>query len=314
LDAKHALKKAEGIKRSIRAGSFFKHYQLYLLLLPALLYIIIFKYIPMYGIQIAFREYNAAMGITGSPWVGLQHFETFIKSYQFKRLMKNTLGIGVYQIVAGFPFPIVLALSLNECRKIFVKKTVQTVTYAPYFISVVVMVAIINQVLSVNGFLNNILDLLGLERVNLFLYPGLFKSIYVWSGIWQTCGYGAVIYLAALASINPELYESSRIDGATTLQKIRYIDIPGIMPTAIILLILNSSQILNVGFEKVYLMQTPLNRETSDVIRTYVYRLGLLSAQYSYSAAIELFNSIITFIVMFTVNSLARRYSETSLW
>ncbi len=291
-----------------------KHWQLYLLILPPLVILIIFKYIPMYGVQIAFREYNAAAGISHSPWIGLQNFKDFFQSYLFSRLMINTVVISFYSIAAGFPFPIILAIALNEAKSKLFSKTVQMVTYAPYFLSTVVMVAILFQFMSQNGLLNNTLTLLGLQKIDLMSYPWLFKSIYVWSGIWQTAGYSAVIYIAVLAGINHELYEAARIDGATTFQKIMNIDLPGIMPTAIILLILSSAQILNISFDKIFLMQNPLNMDVSDVISTYVYRQGLVSAQYSYSAAIGLFNSVVSMVLLVIVNQISRKYSETSLW
>lgn len=301
-------KKPGPVKKIVR------HWQLYLLILLPLVVLIIFKYIPMYGVQIAFREYNAVKGISHSPWIGLQNFKDFFQSYQFSRLMINTIVISVYSIAAGFPIPIILSIMINEMKNKFLSRTVQMVTYAPYFLSTVVMVAILFQFLSQNGLLNNVLTFLGLQKVDLMSYPWLFKSIYVWSGIWQTAGYSAVIYLAVLSGINHELYEAARIDGATTLQKILNIDLPGIMPTAIILLILSSAQILNVSFEKIFLMQNPLNMDVSDVISTYVYRQGLVSAQYSYSAAIGLFNSVISMVLLAIVNQISRKYSETSLW
>ncbi len=291
-----------------------KHWQLYLLILPSLLSVIIFKYIPMYGVQIAFRDYQPAKGFMGSPWVGLKYFEDFFSSYQFSRLLINTLSISIYSLLALLPVPVILALSLNETRWRFFKKSVQTITYAPYFISTVVLVSIIFQFLSPYGLLNNLLGLFGVEKVDLMANPALFKSLYVWSGVWQQAGYYAVIYLAALAGINSELYEAAWIDGASTLQKIIHIDLPGIMPTIIIILILNTASILNVDYQKILLMQNQLNMETSDVISTYVYRQGLVSVQYSFSSAIGLFNSVISMILFYGVNFLARKYSETSLW
>jgi putative aldouronate transport system permease protein len=291
-----------------------KHWMLYLMLLPCILCIIIFKYIPMYGVQIAFRNYMPGRGITGSPWVGLKYFHDFFSSYQLSRLLTNTLGISVYSLIAGIPIPIILAIALNEARSKLFSKTVQLVTYAPYFISTVVLVSVIFQFLSPYGLLNHLLGLFGASPIDVMAKPGLFKSLYVWSGVWQGAGYSAVIYLAALTGINSELYEAARIDGASTLKKIIHIDIPGIMPTIIIVLILNTASILNVDYQKILLMQNQLNMGVSDVISTYVYRQGLVSVQYSYSAAIGLFNSIISMILFYTVNFLARKYSETSLW
>ena len=291
-----------------------KHWQLYLFLLPPLIYLILFKYVPMYGVQIAFKEYNPSVGILASKWVGFKYFIAFFKSNQFSRLLINTLTISIYSIIVNFPIPIILAIGLNECKNKFFGKSVQMITYAPYFISTVVLVGILNQFISPVGLLNNLLTYFGMQPVDLFAKPGLFKSIYVWSGVWQVAGYNAVVYLAALSSINSELEEAARIDGCSTLQKIWHIDIPGIMPTAIILLILSSASILNVGYEKIYLMQNALNMSTSDVISTYVFRIGIGGAQYSYSAAIGLFNSVVSFILFTIVNKISKKVSDTSLW
>lgn len=291
-----------------------RHWQLYILILPCLICAIIFKYLPMYGAQIAFRDYNATLGFSGSHWVGLKFFHDFFSSYQLPRLLKNTIGISVYQMLASLPIPIILAIGINETKWKFFGKTVQTITYAPYFISTVVMVSILFQFLSPYGLLNNLLAIVHIAPVDLMSNPALFKSIYVWSYVWQTAGYSAVIYLAALSGINCELYEAARIDGASTLQKIINIDLPGIVPTAIILLILSCGQVLNVEFAKVFLMQNPLNYDVSDVINTYIYRQGLESSQYSYSAAIGLFNSGVSFILLVGVNLISKKYSETSLF
>ena len=309
----------EKIKRKIfdkqaLVKSLKKHWQLYLFLIPPVLYLIIFKYVPMYGVQIAFREYNPAQGILGSKWVGLKQFIIFFKSNQFGRLLTNTVGISIYSIVVNFPVPIILAIALNECKAKRFSKTVQLITYAPYFISTVILVGILNQFISPVGLLNNLLTSLGMQPVDLLAKPGLFKSIYVWSGVWQGTGYSAVVYLAALSGISSELEEAARIDGCSTLQKIWNIDIPGIMPTAIILLILSSASILNVGYEKIYLMQNQLNMSTSDVISTYVFRIGIGNAQYSYSAAIGLFNSAVSLFLFTIVNKISKKVSDTSLW
>jgi putative aldouronate transport system permease protein len=292
-----------------------RHWQLYLVLLLPLIYIAIFRYWPMYGVQIAFRDFTPAEGIAGSPWIGLVHFERFFNSYQFWGLLRNTVGISVYSLLAGFPLPIVLAIAINEARRYYFKKTVQMVTYAPHFISTVVMVGIILQFLDPRiGLINKAIVALGGAPTNFIARPDLFQSIYVWSGVWQGMGYASIIYIAALSSIDPQLEEAAIIDGASRLQKILYIDLPGIMPTAIILLILNVGQIMNVGFEKIYLMQNPLNLTTSEVISTYVYKVGLLRAQYSFAAAVGLFNSIIDLVLLVTVNQIARKVGDTSLW
>ncbi len=290
-----------------------KRWQLYIFLLPTLSYFILFQYVPMYGLQIAFKNYMASKGIWGSPWIGLDHLERFFNSYYFWRLLNNTLLINLYQLVL-FPVSIMVALSLNELRSGRLKSTVQTITYAPHFISVVVMAGMIITFLDPNsGIVNSALRLLGQEPIHFMAEAGWFKSIYVLSGEWQNLGWGAIIYLAALAGIHPELHEAAKVDGASRFQRILYVNIPGIMPTVIIMLILNMGNMMTVGFEKIYLLQNNLNIEASDVIQTYVYRSGILQAQYSFSAAIGLFNNVINFIVLVIFNNLARR-TGTSLW
>jgi putative aldouronate transport system permease protein len=268
----------------------------------------------MYGLQIAFKDYIMRLGFWNSEWVGFKHFKMFIRSYYFSRLIGNTIGISLYSLFAGFLPPIILAIALNECRIRFMKKAVQMITYAPYFLSTVVIVGILTQILSMNGILNALIVSLGGERVSFLGKAELFKSIYVWSGIWQGTGYSSIIYLAALAGISPELQEAAYIDGANIWQRIWHIDIPGILPTAIILLILNTAGILNVGFEKVYLMQNPLNMSASDVISTYTYRMGLIDMNYSLATAVGLFQSVISFAFMLTVNRIAKKISDISLW
>lgn len=292
-----------------------KNYQLYIFLLPAILYFLIFQYGPMYGIQIAFKNFLPTKGIWGSPWVGFKHFRNFFGSHYFPVLIKNTLGISLYSLVAGFPIPIILALMINEVKNKHFKKLVQNVTYAPHFISTVVMVGMLMTFLSpTSGIINTFIKALGGEPIAFMSKSSMFKDIYVWSGIWQNAGWGTIIYLATLAGIDPSLHEAAIVDGATRLQRILYINIPGITPTMVIMLIMNAGGIMSVGFEKIYLMQNPLIMETSDVISTYVYRLGLLNAQYSFSSAVGLFNAVINFILLVTVNTIARRLSETSLW
>lgn len=302
-------------KTSLKRKRMKKCWQLYLIILLPVIYLILFKYVPMYGIVIAFKNYIATKGIMGSPWVGLKHFDYFFNSPLLFRLLYNTAGISLYSLLAGFPLPIILALSLNEVKTITFKKTVQMVTYAPYFISTVVMVSIMLQFLSPQiGIVNHLIKSLGGSAVNFMGEPGYFKSLYVWSGVWQYTGYSSILYLAALTGIDPELHQAAIVDGATKLKRIWHIDIPGIMPTAVILLILNAGQIMNVGFEKVYLMQNNLNLSSSDVIATYVYRMGLLNSQFSYSTAVGLFNSIVNLVLLVLVNQMARKLGETSLW
>ncbi|WP_430143836.1 ABC transporter permease [Paenibacillus cisolokensis] len=309
LKSRMAAAGKDGLRKTKR------HWQLYLLVLLPLAYIIIFKYVPMYGAQIAFRDFSIMKGFAGSDWAGLKHFQDFFQSPNFSMLIENTLLISLYSLLVGFPVPIILALALNEVGGRVFKKTVQMVTFAPYFISTVVMVSMIILFLSPRlGFVDLIVRALGMESVNFMGIPAYFKSIFVLSNVWQGMGYGAVIYLAALAGINPELYEAARVDGASRLQKVVHVDIPGIMPAAIIMLILNAGQMMNVGFEKIFLMQNPLNISSSEVISTYVYKVGLLGANFSFSAAVDLFNSVINLILLVAVNWLARRVSETSLW
>lgn len=285
------------------------------MVLVPFIFIIVFHYIPMYGAQIAFKQFVASQGIIRSPWVGLKYFKRLFQSYYFGRVIKNTLGISFYQLAAGFPFPIILALSLNEVRNVFYKKTVQMITYMPYFISTAVIVGIILQVLNPRfGIVNRLMTAVGFADINFMARPDLFKTIYVLSGIWQTAGYGAIIYLAALSAIDPTLHESAIADGATKLQRIWHIDLPGILPTIVILLILRTGSIMNLGFEKVYLMQNPLNLRSSEIISTYVYKMGLLQNDYSFAAAVGLFNSVINFILLITVNQIAKRLGQASLW
>lgn len=291
------------------------NWELYLFIIPSLIYFIVFHYAPMYGVQIAFKDFIASKGIWGSPWVGFEHFQRFFNSYYFWMLIKNTVGINLYSLAVGFPVPIILALMLNEAKDGLFKRTVQTVTYAPHFISTVVMVGMIIAFLSPStGIVNKLIKALGGEPIAFMQEPQWFKTIYVFSGVWQDAGWGSIIYLAALAGIDPQLHEAAIMDGATRIQRIWHINIPGILPTVVILLILRTGSIMNIGFEKVFLMQNPLNMDTSDVISTYVYRSGLIQSQYSFSAAVGLFNSIINFDLLVLINSIARRVSETSLW
>jgi len=312
-----------GIRRELLSGGKYKiirrrliqDYQLYLLLLPALAYIIIFHYIPMYGVQIALRDFKFSKGILGSPWVGLKYFIRFVGLYNFWPLIRNTLWLSVYSLVAGFPFPIVLALLINETRNRYFKKTVQIITYAPHFISTVVLCGMILLFLNKStGIINNAVALLGGERKDYMMMASWFPTVYVVSGIWQNVGWGSIIYIAALSSVPSEIVESAYIDGAGRLRKIIHIDLPTIMPTIIILLILNVGRLLSVGFEKVLLLQNNVNRDTSDIISTYTYEVGLLGGQYSFSSAIGLFNSVVNFILLLSVNRLAGKFTETKLW
>ena len=270
-----------------------KHWQFYLFIAPAVAYILIFKYVPMVGAQIAFRDYSPTRGIWGSEWVGFREFARFINSPNFWILIRNTVSISVLFLTIGFISPITLALALNEVRTGIFKKTVQMVTYAPHFISTVVMSAMIIIFLNPRiGFIGKGLDMITGKMTDFMGVAGAFKFVYVFSDIWQHAGYGAIIYMAALSGISPTLYEAARIDGASRLQKIRHIDFPGILPTVTILLILQAGEIMNVGFEKVYLLQNALNLPASEIIATYVYKIGIINASFSFGAAVGLFNSV----------------------
>lgn len=306
--------KLSALQRAL-SRSWRRHWQLYLLILPPIAYFIIFKYVPMVNAVLAFKDYNVIKGIWGSPWAGTKYFELLFQNPAFITLIKNTLYISFYSLIVGFPIPILLALALNEIKNIRFKKIVQMVTYAPYFISTVVMVSIIMLFLSPRlGIVNTIAGALGFEAVNFLGEPGLFRSIYVFSDVWQGMGYSAVIYLAALAGVDPSLYEAAKVDGANRMQKIINVDLPGLLPAAVIILILSVGNIMAVGFEKIYLLQNPLNLSASEIISTYVYKIGLLNANYSFATAVGLFNSVINLVLLLIVNAVAKRLSNTSLW
>lgn len=292
-----------------------KNWQLYLIILPSLVYLIMFKYVPMAGVQIAFKNYMVTKGIWGSDWIGFKHFIDFFHLPIFWRIIKNTSLLSLYSLLLGFPAPIILALALNELKNGIFKRTVQLVTFAPYFISTVIMVSIIMLFLSPQlGIVRILAETFGFPADNIMSKPEYFKTVYVLSDIWQFTGYASVIYIAALAGVDPHLYEAAKVDGATRFQRMVHIDLPSLMPTAIVLLILNAGQIMNVGFEKVYLMQNAINVGTSEVISTYVYKMGLVGANFSFSAAVGLFNSVVNLLLLIIVNTAARKNSETSLW
>lgn len=296
-------------KKSIR-----KNWELYLLLVPVILYFLIFHYYPLYGLQIAFKDFIATKGITGSPWVGFKHFERFFDSYYFGRLIKNTIGIGVFTLLVSFPVPIIIALLLNEVKSLRFKKFVQTIIYAPHFLSTVVVVGMLLLFLKSDGMINQVIMLFGGTPIDFITEPAWFKSIYVLSDVWQTMGWSSIIYIAALSAVDPAQHEAAMMDGASKFQRMIHINIPAIMPTIVILFILNVGSVMAIGFEKVFLLQNDLNMSTSDVISTFVYRSGILEAQYSFSAAVGLFNSIINFILLIMVNQIAKKVSDTSLW
>ena len=283
-------------------------------MLPALLTTFLFDYVTMYGVQIAFRQFRAIDGIWGSEWVGLAHFVRFINHPNFFNMLRNTLRITLY-FLALFPIPVIVALMLNEVRQVKFKKTVQMVSYAPHFISTVVIVSMINLFLGrANGLVNNVIYMLGGTRIDFMSNPDYFAHIFVWSGVWQSTGFSTIIYLAALSSVSPELVEAARIDGASRLQIIRHVNIPAIMPTIIILFILATGGILNLGFERILLMQNPLNMPASDVIAAYVVRRGVWGGEFSYTTAIGLFNTTINLIVILVVNRIASKVSGIGLW
>ena len=292
------------------------HWQLYLLVLVPIVWVVIFRYVPMYGITIAFKNYRIKEGMLKSPWADplFKHFQLFFSSPLVGKLIINTLVLSFYSTIAGFVPPILLAVFLNECRSSRYKRFVQMITYAPHFISMVLIIGILAQIMSLRGVVNNVLDAMGLDRISFFGRPDLFRHLYVWSGVWQNVGYSAIIYIAVLAGVNPELYEAATIDGASIWQRIWHVDVPSIMPTATILLILASARVLNVGFEKVFLMQNAMNLGTSEIIATFVYKVGLRQMQYSYSTAVGLFQSVVSLVLLTVVNWIARRVGETSLW
>lgn len=288
--------------------------ELYLMILPVLVYFFVFMYIPMYGSSIAFKNFSPAKGILGSDWVGLTHFIRFFDSIYFVRVLKNTLLLSVFSLGWGFPAPIILALLLNEVRTRWFKNTVQTITYLPHFISLVVIIGLLKQFSVSTGLFNDIIEFFGMPRFPLMQKPEIFRTLYVSSEIWQTIGWNSIIYLAALAGVDEQLYEAARIDGANRWKQTLHITLPGIQSTILILLILKMGSLFTIGFEKIILMYNPSTYEVSDVISSYVYRSGLLDMNYSYSAAVGLFNSIMNFALLIIANKLSRRFGKTSLW
>ena len=286
----------------------------YVLILPPLIYLLLFKYYPMLGVQIAFRNFRVRGGIWGSPWVGWKYFEQFFSSATAITIIKNTLLLSVYYLLASFPIPIILAICLNECRSSKFRKFTQMITYMPYFISTVVLVSMIIQFTDISsGFINQLIKALGGEAVNFMGNVNYFRTLYVWTGVWQTMGYSAIVYLAALTGVPVELYEAAKVDGASKFRRILSIDIPYIAPTIITLFILNTGSILSIGFEKIYLMQNSINTPVSEVISTYVYKIGVQQFSYSYSTAVGLFNSLVNLIMLVVVNTISNRISKVSV-
>lgn len=320
---KAALKTAnKRAKTNTAKGNFVKRWfinrsmwQLYLFAAIPLAFIIIFNYLPMGGILIAFKDYSVRDGIFGSPWAGFEYFEQLFKTPIFPDILKNTVILSLYSLIVGFPFPIILALAFNELKNGRTKKIAQTITFAPYFVSTVVVVSILSQIFSYRyGLINAIIKLLGGEAIDFLGATGYFRPAYVWSGVWQGAGFSSVLYIAALSGIDVSLYEAASIDGASKLQKLWNIDLPGIRPTIIITLILNTGSLLSIGFEKVYLMQNSVNYRISEIIATYVYKVGVEQAQFSFSTAVGLFNSVVNCAILLLVNWIAKRVSETSLF
>lgn len=306
-----------GEKRKFRFGILLdirKNKLLYVMLLPVLLYYVVFHYAPMYGAVIAFKDFSPRLGIRGSDWVGFEHFREFFTGPYFWRTIKNTVLISFYQLLFGFPAPIVLALLLNELKHALFKRTVQTVTYMPHFISLIVICGILKDFTSSEGVINDIIAFFGGERLTFLLEPSLFRTVYVSSGIWQNIGWGTIIFLAALTGIDQEQYEAAKIDGAGRWKQMTHVTLPGLMPTIVILLILDIGRMMNVGFEKIILLYNPGTYETADVISSYVYRVGLQDFNYSFSSAVGLFNSVINFVLLISSNWLSRKYNDTSLW
>ncbi|WP_432543727.1 ABC transporter permease [Kineococcus sp. SYSU DK002] len=301
--------------RSAAGRSLRRHWQLYVMLAVPLAWFVVFKYIPMVNAVIAFKQYNVVDGIWGSDWVGLANFQRFFDNPVFGRIVSNTFILSVYAVLAGFPIPILLALAINEVRLKFFARTVQLVTYAPFFISTVIIVSMTILILSPRiGLLSDVFGFFGASQPNVLGDPNAFRHIYVWTDVWQTAGYSAVIYLAALAGIDPTLYEAARVDGANRLQKIIAVDLPGIAPTAVIILILGVGNVMSLGFEKAFLLQNPLNLSQSEIIATYTYKVGLINADFSLASAIGLFNSVINLVLLVSVNRIAKRVTGSGLW
>ena len=305
-----ALKKKGNIKEYWKSN-----WQLYVLVMPAIIYFIVFHYLPLYGIQIAFKDYKAVSGIAGSEWVGLKHFKTFFDAYYFKRLLSNTFLLNIYYLLWSFPVPVILAILLNQIRGEKKKRVIQTSIYVPYFISTVVLAGMLYIFLSpTSGILNVVRQAVGLKAIDFMSDAGAFRSIYIISGIWQSAGYGTILYIATLSGVDQSLYEAADIDGASIWQKIRYIDLPTLVPTIMMVFILDCGKLLNSDTNKALVMQTSGNIPTSDIIGVYVYNVGLGSGQFSYTAAIGLFINVINFIMIMSVNRLSKKTTDVGLF
>ncbi len=301
-------------RKEMLSSDFRKNKLIYFMAIPVLVYYLVFHYAPMYGALIAFQNFSPGKGMFGSQWVGFKYFIEFFQGYSFWTILRNTVLINLFELIWGFPAPIIFALLLNEIRSKVFKRTVQTVTYLPHFISIIVICGLVKDFTSTEGLVNDIIAFFGGERSNLLTRPEMFRTIFVSSGIWQNIGWGSIIYLSALTGIDPELYDASKIDGAGRFGQILHITLPGIAPTIIILLILRIGNMLNLGFEKIILLYNPLTYETSDVISSFVYRKGLIESSYSFAAAVGLFNSVINFSLLVFSNQMSKRFSETKLW
>lgn len=292
----------------------FENWRLYLLILPAFIWLIVFCYVPMYGILMAFKNYRSNLGIWGSSWVGLKYFTMFFNSNIFQNVLLNTLRISIRSLLIGFPIPVIFALLVNRLKSRYFKRTVQMITYMPNFISVVVIVSMLSIFFAKNGIFNVFLHFFNANANITYTKAEYFDAVLIGSNIWQGMGFGAIIYLAALSAVSVELYEAARIDGATTLQSIFHIDIPTILPTVIMMLILSLGSLLSVGHEKILLMQSGMNSMSSEIISTYVYKIGVINAQYGYSTAIGLFNAVINFVLLLTANQIAKKSADISLF
>lgn len=301
-------------KKSVLKKDLFKNKWKYLMILPVVIYIAVFCYKPMYGVIIAFKNFRPAVGIIDSPWVGFRHFTTFFSDYNFWRILKNTFSISALSILFGFPAPILLALLINEIRNTKFKRMVQTISYMPYFISMVIICGLIKTFCQSDGIITDLVVALGGERINLLASKNWFYPIYIISNIWQNIGWDSIIYLAALSGIDQEQYETAKVDGAGRIRQIISVTLPGLMPTVTILFILKMGSILNVGFEKILLLYSPTTYEVADVISTYVYRIGILDANFSYSTAIGLFNSIVNIIFLLLTNTISKKMNNSGLF
>lgn len=294
-------------------GQIVRHREFYLMLLPGIVLTVIFKYIPLYGVQIAFRDYNAVQGFFGSPWVGWKWFSKFFRNYKSQRMIWNTVLLSLYSLLWSFPIPIILALLLNQMRNKKFQRVVQTVIYAPHFISIMIVCGMLKIFLSPNGgLINELTGLFGAAPVNFLDEPGAFRTIYVASGIWQDAGWGTIIYIATLSSVDASLHEAAKVDGANAFQRILHIDIPALIPIIVIQLIMACGGLMSVGFEKAFLLQTDLNAATSEIIATYVYKQGILKAMYSFSTAVGLFNTVVNVVLLVIVNKICTKISDVS--